>query len=56
MHIEVTFSMKKKCIGGIMVGELASNVLDHEFDSRSDQTKDNKIDIRVLRMLVCIFL
>ena len=48
--------IKINCIGGIMIVELASNVVDHEFDSRSDQTKDNKIDIRVLRMLVFMFL
>jgi hypothetical protein len=32
---------KLNCIGGIMVVELASSVVDHEFDSRSDQTKYN---------------
>ena len=47
---------KLNCISGIMVVKLASRVVDHEFDSRSDQIKDNYIDIRVCRMLVFMFL
>jgi hypothetical protein len=32
-------------IGGVMVSVLASSAADHEFEPRSDQTKDYKIGI-----------
>ena len=33
------------CVGGIMVSVLVSNVVDREFETRSGQTKDYKINI-----------
>ena len=33
-------------IGGVMVSVLASSAVDHEFESRSGQTKDYKIGLR----------
>jgi len=46
VHIEVTFQWKNlNRIGGVMVCELASSAIDREFQSRSDQTKNNKFGI-----------
>ena len=33
------------CIGGVMVSVFASSAVDREFEPRSGQTKDDKIDI-----------
>jgi hypothetical protein len=36
---------KPDCIGGVMVSMLDSSAVDHGFEPRSGQTKDNKIGI-----------
>jgi hypothetical protein len=45
---------KLNCIGGIMVVELALSVVDHELDSRSDQTKYNIIERAKCIYNVCL--
>ena len=42
---DLLMPMKHNRIGGVMVSQFASIVVDREFESRSGQTKDYKIDI-----------
>jgi hypothetical protein len=45
MNFNIPTRLQINCSDGIMVSEFASSPVAREFESRSDETKDNKIDI-----------